>query len=103
MILNRLRSWLFSQRPPPDVVLLSRSGCHLCDEARRLLEQLQLEFEFAFQVLNVDGDAELVRKYGDKVPVVILADQPRMWGKINPAWLQRLISKSCPRRRQPKT
>lgn len=93
-----LRGWSRSKLPP-EFVLLTRVGCHLCDDAKRLLEQLQTEFEFLLRVVDVDDQADLERKFGDKVPVILMDGRPRLWGRINPALLRRMIEKRSPRRR----
>lgn len=94
-----LRSWLSRPKPPPEYVLLTRVGCHLCDDAKRLLERLQTEFEFTLRVVDVDGHADLVRQYGDKVPLILMQGRPRLWGRVNPVLLRRMVEKACPRRR----
>jgi predicted thioredoxin/glutaredoxin len=50
------------------VVLVTRKGCHLCDDALRHLQDLGYE-----PVLkDVDADDELYRLYDFRVPVVLL-------------------------------
>ncbi|MGB8328013.1 MAG: glutaredoxin family protein, partial [Steroidobacteraceae bacterium] len=55
------------------LVLLSRPGCGLCEEMR---EQLALLGERValppLEVLDVDSDAGLARRYGLKIPVLLL-------------------------------
>ena len=52
--------------------VLSRAECSLCDQ---LLTELAGELSPAeaarVSVVDVDGDPELVRKYGHRVPVVL--------------------------------
>ncbi len=50
------------------VVLVTRQGCHLCDEALRLLQELDAQPELA----DVDADDELHRLYDFRVPVVLI-------------------------------
>jgi glutaredoxin len=50
------------------VVLVTRQGCHLCDEALRLLEELGVRPELA----DVDADDELHRLYDFRVPMVLV-------------------------------
>jgi glutaredoxin len=50
------------------VVLVTRQGCHLCDEALRLLQELGVDPEFT----DVDADDELHRLYDFRVPVVLV-------------------------------
>jgi predicted thioredoxin/glutaredoxin len=49
------------------VVLVTRQGCHLCDQALALLQELNLHPELR----DVDTDDELFRLYDWRVPVVL--------------------------------
>lgn len=52
------------------VELLSREGCHLCDDARRLLERVAAETAVTWTETDVDTDPALRAEFGDLVPVV---------------------------------
>jgi glutaredoxin len=52
------------------VVLYTRVGCHLCEEAERTLRQEQAATPFELELVDVDRDPRLVRRYGVRVPVV---------------------------------
>jgi hypothetical protein len=78
---RRLRHW--------EVVLLTRAGCHLCDEAWDMLDRLQGRYGFVLRPQDVDADPELVRKHGERVPVVLVNGKERFWGRINPVLLRR--------------
>jgi len=65
---------------PPDtdgatlrLTLYGRSYCHLCDEMLDALASLRGEFGFAVDVVDVDGDAALERRFGTLVPVLMHA------------------------------
>ena len=49
-------------RPGLAVVVYSRRGCHLCEDAESLLRQEQGRFRFRLEVVTVDDDPELVRR-----------------------------------------
>jgi len=55
-----------------DVVVYSRSGCHLCDIVKQTLTQLQGEADFQWREVDIDGDPELRHKYNDEVPVIFI-------------------------------
>jgi glutaredoxin len=52
------------------VVLYTRVGCHLCEDAERTLRREQAATPFELELVDVDGDPQLVRRYGVRVPVV---------------------------------
>jgi glutaredoxin len=50
------------------LVLYSRSGCHLCDDARVVLQRLGEPFD----EIDIDSDDELFKRYLERIPVVAL-------------------------------
>jgi glutaredoxin len=54
------------------VTLYTRAGCHLCDQAKLVLDQARRRVEFAYEELDIDGDPELRRLYNDEVPVIAI-------------------------------
>jgi glutaredoxin len=49
------------------LVLVTRRGCHLCEDAEKYLRELG----FAPELADVDADDELHRLYDFRVPVVL--------------------------------
>jgi hypothetical protein len=52
------------------VTLYTRVGCHLCEHALKVLRTEQRTTPFALVTVDIDGDPELARRYGVRVPVV---------------------------------
>jgi hypothetical protein len=53
------------------VVLYTRPGCHLCDEARDAILALRTSGgEFALREIDIDGDDELHARFLERIPVV---------------------------------
>ena len=69
------------------LVLVTRRGCHLCDDALALLRDLGHEPELA----DVDADDHLHELYDWRVPVVLLDDRVVAEGKIDRATLSRAL------------
>ena len=58
---------------PAGLVVITRKGCGLCDEMLQELAVLEREHALPpVSVIDVDSDAELVRQFGLKVPVLLL-------------------------------
>ena len=52
--------------------VLSRAECSLCEQLlQELAEVLDPQQAAAVQVVDIDQDAALVRKYGQRIPVVL--------------------------------
>ena len=56
----------------PELSLLTRSGCHLCEVAAETLARVAAEHGVAVATVDVDADPDLQAEYGDRVPVVLL-------------------------------
>ena len=52
------------------VVLYTRPGCHLCDDARAMLERARATIPFALQERNIDEDDALLRRHLERIPVI---------------------------------
>jgi hypothetical protein len=55
----------------PKLTVYSRAYCHLCDEMIEALRKLQGLFPFDLEIIDVDGNGELERCHGEKVPVLM--------------------------------
>jgi hypothetical protein len=55
---------------PRVVVLYTRRGCGLCDDAEVELRALSQQLGFSLEVRNIDREAELREHYTDVIPVV---------------------------------
>lgn len=56
----------------PRLGLVTRAGCHLCDEARTALARVAAATGESWREIDVAADIALEREYGDRVPVVLL-------------------------------
>jgi glutaredoxin len=54
------------------VTLYTRAGCHLCDEAKKVLDAARGRVEFTLEILDIDADPELRRLYDVEVPVIAI-------------------------------
>jgi glutaredoxin len=54
----------------PTVTLYTRPGCHLCDDARDLLQQLAARYPHRLEEINIDEDAGLHARYHLTIPVI---------------------------------
>ncbi len=64
-------------RHRPSIVVYTRTGCGLCVAAERLVareaqRRAPLPSRADIEVVDVDADEELVRRFGVRVPVVVV-------------------------------
>ena len=55
-----------------EVVLVTRQGCHLCEQAAPVVAREAERAGAAYAVRDVDASPDDLAAYGDKVPVVLL-------------------------------
>ena len=67
--------------------LYTRRGCHLCDDAKAVLERHGVPFH----EVDVDQDADLRARYNECVPVVAFGGKERFRGRVDEVLLRRLI------------
>jgi glutaredoxin len=72
----------------PDVVVYTRSGCHLCDDAILLLKRHGL----SPSEVDIDADPELRANYDVCVPVVEIDGRVRFRGRVDERLLRRLLA-----------
>lgn len=72
----------------PRVTFYTRRGCHLCEVAQEVVEAVCAELGETFRVVNVDGDPELVRRFGEQVPVTFVDGQQHDFWRVDPLRLR---------------
>ena len=73
---------------PAPVTLYTRTDCHLCDQARALLDALAEDLGFGVEAVDIDGDAELRARYGEAVPVIVVGGKEIARAPIRAAALE---------------
>jgi glutaredoxin len=71
------------------IVLYSRPGCHLCDDAKAVLESLALVFE----EVDITRDPALTAEYGVLIPVVEQDGRQVFEAGMDPTELPSLLSR----------
>jgi glutaredoxin len=54
------------------VTLYGKPGCHLCDDARAIVERVRAQRPFELQEVDVSLDPTMNREYGERIPVLAL-------------------------------
>jgi len=83
----------------PTITLLTKPGCHLCDEARTALDGVLAETEFAGAGLGYDeksilDDAALEAEYAEEIPVVLIDERVHTIWRIEPERLRAALRRS---------
>jgi glutaredoxin len=54
------------------VTLYGKPGCHLCEDARAVVDRVRAERPFELREVDVTLDPGLFREYGERIPVLVL-------------------------------
>jgi thiol-disulfide isomerase/thioredoxin len=79
---------------PAGLVVLSREGCGLCEDMLQALAELERANSIpTVTVVDVDSDPELNRRFGLKVPVLLLDGSAICHYTLNSNELLRLVGR----------
>jgi glutaredoxin len=75
------------------VTVYTSADCHLCEDALAVLQQAEAEgeVEFDLQVVTIDGDAGLEKRYRAWLPVIEVDGRRAFTYEVDPAALQELL------------
>ena len=71
----------------------TRPGCHLCEDALRVLQELRGEFKFSLTIVDISNSEDLVARYGNDLPVAVLDGRRIFKHRTERTALQRLLNR----------
>lgn len=66
----------------PVIVLYSKAGCHLCDDARLHLEDLAADHHLSYDEVDIRRDSAIFERYRYRIPVITVDGVERLEGRI---------------------
>jgi glutaredoxin len=66
------------------ITVYGRTGCHLCEDAFELLQSMQEELTFDLEEILIDGNEELEKLYGEKIPVTLIDGKHHDFWRVDP-------------------
>lgn len=75
--------------------LIGKPGCHLCDDARSVIEAVLSELDdprIELQELSILDDAALHEKHWEEIPVLLIDDVVHGFWRIDPERLRRALT-----------
>jgi glutaredoxin len=85
---------LFRRRPDPatrTVTLLGKPGCHLCDDARIVIERVTRELGVAWEEVDITTDPELQHTYWEQIPVTFVDGAQHDFWRVDEKRLRRAL------------
>jgi glutaredoxin len=77
---------------PRVVTLYTRPGCHLCEEAKALIDPMLGEFGATLREVNIDEDAVLRQRYDTEIPVIFIGSRKAAKHHVDPVKFRRQLS-----------
>jgi glutaredoxin len=77
----------------PLVTLYGKPGCHLCDDAREVVERVRAEHPFELREVDVSLDPVLLHQYGERIPVLELDGEELFEFHVDEAELVRRVGR----------
>ena len=77
----------------PRVTFYSRPGCHLCDEARLVVERVCADLGESYAEVSIDDDPELQQRFTDEVPVTFVDGRQHDFWRVDEARLRAALAR----------
>lgn len=77
--------------PDTRLTLLSRPGCHLCDDARAVVVRVADDLGIDLDERDITQDAELAARWSEYIPVVLVDGQVHDFYRVDEARLRRAL------------
>jgi len=74
--------------------MYTRPGCHLCADAKTVMQPLLKEFGATLREVNIDEDAELGERYSWDIPVIFIGKHKAAKHRVDPAQFRRQLEEA---------
>jgi hypothetical protein len=76
---------------PHSITLLSRAGCHLCDEARTVIARVADELDVPWTERDVAAAPDDLREFGEMIPVTLIDGVQHDFWRVDEARLRQAL------------
>lgn len=73
------------------LTLLMKPGCHLCDDARAIVEPIARERGLQLTERNILDDEKLLAEYAEEIPVLLIDERVHTIWRVDPERLTRAL------------
>ncbi|UPK74656.1 glutaredoxin family protein [Nocardioidaceae bacterium SCSIO 66511] len=78
----------------PRVEVLTKPGCHLCENAVAIIESVCSELGVGWSESDISADAEAMRTYGEQIPVTFVDGRQHDFWRVDPARLRKALGRT---------
>jgi glutaredoxin-like protein DUF836 len=73
------------------ITLLTRPGCHLCDDARAVIARVAAELGVSWEERDITGSDDDLVRYGDMIPVTLIDGVQHDFWRVSEERLRRAL------------
>lgn len=77
----------------PRITLYGRPGCHLCDDARDVIERVCADLGESFVEVDIDSDEDLLDRFGEEIPVTFVDGRQHDFWRVDEARLRAALAR----------
>jgi hypothetical protein len=77
--------------PARTITLMSRPGCHLCDEARAVISRVADDLGVTWTERDITESQEDLRDYGEMIPVTLIDGVQHDFWRVDERRLRRAL------------
>jgi hypothetical protein len=74
------------------ITLIGKPGCHLCDDARSVVERVAADTGTDWDELSILDDAALAEQYWEHIPVVLVDGEQHDFWRVDEARLRAALA-----------
>ena len=76
----------------PRITLITRQGCHLCDDARAVVSRVADDLGVTWQERSIDDDEALRDQYWEQIPVTLVDGAPHDFWRVSEGRLRTALA-----------
>nr|WP_288756762.1 glutaredoxin family protein [uncultured Dermacoccus sp.] len=74
------------------MTLITKPGCHLCDDARAVVEKVAAETSAEVEEIDMLEHPDLVAKYAEQIPVTLVDGKQHDYWRVDEDRLRRAVT-----------
>ena len=77
----------------PRITLIGKPDCHLCDDARAVIERVCADTGESFAERNILAEPELMAAYAEQIPVTLVDGKQHDYWRVDEQRLRKALSR----------
>lgn len=74
------------------ITLYGKPGCHLCEDARRVIETVCAEVGTSYDEIDITTSTDLMDAYGEQIPVTFVDGRQHDFWRVDPERLRAALA-----------